>query len=431
MGEYDGLKREAERLRLLLEKQARKAYVVEITGTPKAGKSSAIGLVESFFKSCGWRIHVVRERAAECPIPMKGHFFFNTWTTATMLAEVLAVADSRFDLVILDRGFFDALVWLELQRRRQQVTEPEAEAFENFVLLDRWRALVDLTIVMSVSPDQAIARELTDRLIPRRGSLMNERALQAFNRALESARDKHGHNFQLDDIDCETPARKAVAADILKRIMARVDHWVDAPIAVVPKEVVEEVFANAPAVQWPAAGWERLAASVRYEKRSAVEQDDRLVQLVAGGVATRDDGVFVFDRAPDEQRVGEYGRHAIWRGGHLVRGPESVERAARASVIERFRTNLHLGFDFEPQPLGIVWIDDAGHARSRRHLGILYEVRIVDENVAQSLEDKEFKTSGRGHPATSRFARLEELSTIKLESWSEKVVSANWLGTDE
>src|SRR5262249_12483763 len=142
MPAYEELAANGRRVRDLLERQARKRYVLEITGTPKAGKTSTIALVESFFKACGWRGHVIRERAAECPIPMKGHFFFNTWTTCTMLAEVIDAVDRKFDLVILDRGFFDALVWLELQLGRRQVTPEEAKVFEQFVLLERWRQLV-------------------------------------------------------------------------------------------------------------------------------------------------------------------------------------------------------------------------------------------------------------------------------------------------
>lgn len=89
MNDYEPLAEQARRLKGLLATQARRAFVLELTGTPKAGKTSTIRLLETFFKTCGWRVHVVKERAAECPIPMKGHFFFNTWTTCTMMAEVL------------------------------------------------------------------------------------------------------------------------------------------------------------------------------------------------------------------------------------------------------------------------------------------------------------------------------------------------------
>lgn len=141
---------EATQLLGVVRRQARRPFVVELTGTPKAGKTTVISLLEGFFDRTDYKVHVLRERAAKCPLSMKGHFFFNTWTTATMLAELLETIDTDHDLVIPDRGFFDALVWLELQVRRNQVTASEREVFERFVLLERWRKLVDAVLVLEV-----------------------------------------------------------------------------------------------------------------------------------------------------------------------------------------------------------------------------------------------------------------------------------------
>jgi len=349
-----------------------------------------------------------------------------------MLAEVLDAVDQGFDLVILDRGFFDALVWLELQRNRQQVTGQEAQTFEQFVLLERWRRLVDVTVVMSVSPAEAMLREQHGRLIPRRGSVMHESTLAMFNDALVAARRKHGTLFQLEDINSTEGDAKDVAARVVANLIARIKEWVDPLIRVVPRDTVKQVFSGKTALrlppdELPTDEWARLASSVRPMKRSAAEADREVVQLVAGGVATRG-GVFVFDRTLDQRRVGEYGQNAVWRGGHLVESSDDLASGARKTVIERFQTDLHLSFEFEPQPLGIVWLDgDDKNPRAAQHLGILFEVHIADENVAQSLVDKEFRT-GRGHPATSRFTTLEELRQMNLESWSALVVSEGWLG---
>jgi len=86
----------------ILREQARRSFVLEITGTPKAGKATSVAVLERFFKDCGFRVHVLKEKAAECPLTMKGHFFFNTWTACSMLAEVLATVDTNVDLLILD-----------------------------------------------------------------------------------------------------------------------------------------------------------------------------------------------------------------------------------------------------------------------------------------------------------------------------------------
>jgi hypothetical protein len=141
-------------------KFAARAFVIEFAGTPKSGKSTAVEAIRHFFSRQQFRVHVLSERAAQCPIPMKGHLFFNTWCATSMLAELLENIETDTDIIIVDRGIFDALVWLLLQRERGELTDQEAEAIEAFLLLDRWRSLIDLSVVMSVDAEIAMKREV-------------------------------------------------------------------------------------------------------------------------------------------------------------------------------------------------------------------------------------------------------------------------------
>src|ERR1700687_1018996 len=118
------LERRAETLRELL-KYAPRPFVIEFAGTPKSGKSTSVEAVRHFLTRHGFRVHVLAERAAVCPIPMKGHLFFNTWCATSMLAELLANVETETDIIIVDRGIFDALVWLTSQERRGEVTPAE------------------------------------------------------------------------------------------------------------------------------------------------------------------------------------------------------------------------------------------------------------------------------------------------------------------
>lgn len=113
----EALAKKARALLPILRGQARRPYIIELAGTPKAGKTSALHVLHRFLKDCGYHVQEMRERAADCPVAMKGHFFFNTWTTTTMLAAMIESLESEADVVLLDRGVFDALVWLEAQSR--------------------------------------------------------------------------------------------------------------------------------------------------------------------------------------------------------------------------------------------------------------------------------------------------------------------------
>lgn len=69
---------EAREVSKLCRAQARRPFVLELAGTPKAGKSTPLGVLRDFLEHAGFEVSVMKERAAECPVAMKGHFFFNT-----------------------------------------------------------------------------------------------------------------------------------------------------------------------------------------------------------------------------------------------------------------------------------------------------------------------------------------------------------------
>lgn len=80
-----------------------RAFVIEFAGTPKSGKSTSVEAIRHFFARNGFRVRVLAERAAVCPIPMKGHLFFNTWCASTMLAELLVNVEADADIILVDR----------------------------------------------------------------------------------------------------------------------------------------------------------------------------------------------------------------------------------------------------------------------------------------------------------------------------------------
>ena len=195
-------------------------------------------------KEQGFQVAVMRERAAECPIAMKGHFFFNAWTTATMLAQVIAQLDTDCDILLLDRGFFDALVWLERQHQVGQVTDREKQVFEDFVLLDRWRRVTDLTVLLTADPAVAMARENHGRILERRGSIMAPTFLAAYNEILGTVAERHAERFNVLTIDSsasQDPVGSGIA--LLEQVLPRIEAWADPEIVAFPVDVVTCAFA--------------------------------------------------------------------------------------------------------------------------------------------------------------------------------------------
>lgn len=415
----------------IVRRQARRPFIVELAGTPKAGKTSVVASVESFFDRCGYRVHVLRERAASCPLSMKGHFFFNTWTTASMLAELLEVIDTDNDVVILDRGFFDALVWLDLQAQREQISAEERAVFEQFVRLDRWRTLVDAVVVLRVTPKVALEREGKGHIIERRGSLMNETSLNAFNASLDRTTDRAATWFALHLVPADDEAdAKLVAARVVDAILPMLDARVDPSIAFVPRVAVEGMFGAGGFRRWSAADWTRITAAVRSAHRSSIEDDDDFVQLLACGIVTHDKGVFVFDRQTRDPRS-RYGRGTIWHGPHVSHDDATPLEISHVHecLVQRFKDDLHLASPLPAHatPIGMVWLPDVGDGH---HLGIAFPVEIASDATAEHLKEKKFRTRGRRPPQLSKFVPAADLlaqaDDYDLEQWSRAILESGW-----
>jgi len=112
-----------------------------------------------------------------------------------MLAELVANVDTETDIIIVARGTLDALVWLTLQRQRHEVSADEARIIEAFLLLDRWRSLIDLAVVMNVSAKEAMERENSQRISAKPGSIMNPEVLENIGAAVESAVKEYRSKF--------------------------------------------------------------------------------------------------------------------------------------------------------------------------------------------------------------------------------------------
>jgi predicted NUDIX family phosphoesterase/predicted ATPase len=412
----------------ILRNQARRAYVLELTGTPKAGKSTSVSVLQTFFRQAGYQVHLLRERAADCPLPMKGHFFFNAWTTATMLAEVLETHESNVDLLILDRGFFDALVWLELQARRNQVTPSEKDAFESFVLLERWRSLVDSTVVMKATPETALKREHQSQIVEREGSLMNVKALAEFNSALDAVSIRNAAQFSLVSIDT-TSAESIIETNrnLVAELLPKIEAWADPEVAVVHLEHVRPLFVNHHFLQGPEAdtALDTLASKVTFQKRSAAADNPDLVELIGAGVLIHNDRVIVFRRDPTDAKASSYGRHKLWVGCHVDDKSAPFNAAMSSCLRRRIQQDIHLSSVPEPQFLGLVWDEKDDKTYLKKHLGLVHRVLISDEYVARHLENKQFKKMARSAPLRSIFMTQAEIeddsSNLDLEPWSDYI----------
>lgn len=420
----DSLVDGARRVLDLCRRQARRPFIVELAGTPKAGKTTVLGMMRDFLKDQGFHVSVMRERAADCPIPMKGHFFFNAWTTATMLAQVLGQLDTDCDVLLLDRGFFDALVWLELQDRRGQLTPDEKKIFEQFVLLDRWRRLTDLTLVLVVDPSVSMQRENSGRILPRKGSIMKPDNLTTYNDVLDGVTQRHSGSFDLVRVDSKETGPIESALALLEKILPRLETWADPEVLALPRDFVASKFdgkRELDAAECMSLFAEAQPHIVR-RRRSVLDQQLDHVQLIASAAFRHQGDYLMIERSSKDVKSSRFGSRTLWHRCRVQarEGGALLLDEASEQLSDRIRDDFYLSKLREPALRGAVW---SRKPDEDKYLGLMFLVEISDPETAKSLSEKEFRRGERIPQLTTRFYTPEAIAGLdKPETWSSSTV---------
>lgn len=416
----------AERLRSLLS-YAQRAFVIEFAGTPKSGKSTSCEAIRHFFSRHGFSVHVLAERAAVCPIPMKGHLFFNTWCATSMLAELLENVETEINIIIVDRGLFDALVWMKAQENREELSPEEARAIEGFLLLDRWRELIDLTVVMSVSPKEAISREESNHITSKSGSIMNPEVLATLSDSISKAVIDYADKFNFTIHSTTGHEVRPSNIQLAKKTLKCLEAFLNPEVLVVPKKKIAELPLNRGGAFGKSAvkdAYDCISAYGTFITREQAEANKDYVQIIPCGVLMYEDKVFVFQRKDSDPKYELYGKTTIWQGSHVVkREGIKLPELLVAALQKRISRFLFLSRTFPISRLGYCW--DRENAKSNKHFGIIYKMNIDNELTAADLKKKEFRKQ-RGFGLSGNFDDIEvikaKINDLQLENWSRSIL---------
>ena len=199
---------------------------VEFSGTPKSGKSTCIDIVSHFFRRVGFNVLAPTEGASKrTPYYLRRDLVaFNTWSASYALTHIIEGLhhSDRYHLAILDRGLFDALAWFQLLENDEEISRGEREIIHNFMLVEKWRSVIDEVFLFTADSATSLERENADKLIDEPGRAMNPDFLDKLNRAYKDVRESYGGEFKITDIntsqDADTTPR-STAAQVANNIL--------------------------------------------------------------------------------------------------------------------------------------------------------------------------------------------------------------------
>lgn len=230
------------------EEESRRAFIIEFAGMPKAGKSGCIRTLRQYFSSGSkirvkelsalkrpYRIHTPAEGVSlRTPGLLKQNLLdYNSWAGAYALQELLqARHDNYHDIVILDRGPWDAGCWLEYVKQvplDQAIAKEEVDKMVAFFQSPHWMRCADLHVVLVVDPDKAAEREHDERLITHQGPASDRELMSAMKKIYEKRfpllqQLKKKHCPQVGDasamlMDTTNDAPLEVAAVVVERAL--------------------------------------------------------------------------------------------------------------------------------------------------------------------------------------------------------------------
>ncbi len=138
-----------------------KPFIVEFTGTPDSGKTSTIESLVSRLELKGLKTFYIPEIAKKMPTGIdRKKWNGYLWIRLKMLLEVMEVTSiNKYDIILIDRGLYDGLFWLELFYKDCRCSKKQYTSMKNF-LLNCFPIIPDMLLVFYVSSEESITRKL-------------------------------------------------------------------------------------------------------------------------------------------------------------------------------------------------------------------------------------------------------------------------------
>lgn len=422
----------SEILSLKKKSFSRRPIVIEFCGSPKAGKTSCINSLDIFLRRNNFRTKILPERASVCPIRNKFDPLFNIWSSCAALAqlsEMISNHSRNYDLVLLDRGIFDALCWFEWARDEGYLRQDDFDRFVGFFTAIKWRSLLDIVFLFSASPETSMDREYRNLLTRKEGSVMRPRVLNGYREAGVRAVKKYGSLFRsVLEVDTSEKDQNDVSYEVTERCLNRLHEVTKETVGYFPRSALNgsgkhDVFKFARVK----AG---LAANLKFDDRGLVEKNIGLVQPLPAALV-KDKESFRFLQAKKRQNATseqspEIGKLLLYFGGH-VRDEDSVAADSsdvnailKQALCREIKEELGLDIDLgDVEPL-CIWVRDG--TRSDQHIAFIYVIQRDLDHLKLYIDEREFVRTGKD--STGSLIGGEELGrrVRDLDDWSSRAL---------
>lgn len=196
-----------------------KPIIIEFTGPPDSGKTTAIDAADTFFRRVDFRVQRPQEGAEVIRYIPRSDPKYNINTGIYQLGLVLSAEQDRvFDLFLLDRALYDPYCWMEYWLLKGEITVEEARSYQNFFTDPRWRESIDICFFLTCDPDEAIRRNLAGVPMDEHGTTTSPEALKnLLDIAVGAYEHWRDQGARVELLDTTRMTKKEVASTVIER----------------------------------------------------------------------------------------------------------------------------------------------------------------------------------------------------------------------
>lgn len=428
----------AEILEFKQERKLRRPLLIEFCGSPKSGKSTTITSLNQFLKRNKFSTTVLTERASVCPVSNKKDPFFNVWTLTSAIAEIIEHIDKNdTDIIISDRGIFDALCWFDWLNKNDSIENPYLDnntydILKKFVKLDIFKDYLDLVYVFKVDPSISIEREYSNLLTDKRGSIMQEPVLKTFNDSIATIMKENKNDFrQVISIDTGIKENNKnpniVSYLVTKNILETLRSFLIEKIGYFQFEQLNNNGLKEGINSFDLI--EKL--ELLYDQRDIVEKNNKFIQPIPIVVITNKerDSVLVVKKSErqkkDKKDSPEKNKVLPYLGGHIRIEDSKNDLSITIQKCLKREIKEEIGESINVENLKPFIIYTPSYVqKSKQHLAICYVVEM-------DFDGRSFKITSDEHvmkTGTSISGHIIKISKLiadekeNLESWGNEIL---------
>lgn len=400
------LKDKASKVRTTMGKyRKRRPVVIEFSGAPKSGKTSSINSLMQFLKRNGFKVKVVQESASVCPVKDKHSPMFNLWTACDSIKSLIGELESNrmsYDVIMIDRGIFDAMCWFQWLMNNDKMERRMKETVDRFLTMKELTSYIDIVFVYKAEPYVSIDREYASLLTDIPGSIMNIAVLDEYLKAIKDVEEKMlqgGFFRKIHSIDTSGKDQNTVGKEITEATLEILEGLFDEKIGYLElPDLAVQKFSVTPYMSYDDfKDLGSIKGGIQFTYRSLLEDDYKYVQIIPIVVIreAQTGEVFVVKKAEKATREDSMEKDKIlpYIGGHVR--SEDVCRNNSIAFLDICRTALkrevreELGISISLDDIfpDIIYVKDG--SRSDIHLAVCFRIEEKKETMNVRMDSGE------------------------------------------